>query len=33
MKGKTQINWLHRLPPIKKVKDPRINLTFRTIDI
>ena len=31
MKGKTQTNWLHRLPPTKKVKTPRINLTFRTI--
>lgn len=31
MKGKTQTNWLHRLPPTKKVKSPRINLTFRTI--
>ena len=28
MKGTTQINWLHRLPPTKKVKNPRINLTF-----
>lgn len=33
MKGKTQTNWLHRLPPTKKVKSPRINLTFRTIEI
>lgn len=32
MKGTTQTNWLHRLPPTKKVKTPRINLTFRTID-
>ncbi len=31
MKGTTQKNWLHRLPPTKKVKTPRINLTFRTI--
>lgn len=31
MKGITQTNWLHRLPPTKKVKTPRINLTFRTI--
>ena len=31
MKGTTQSNWLHRLPPTKKVKLPRINLTFRTI--
>ncbi|KGJ88999.1 alpha-ketoglutarate-dependent dioxygenase AlkB family protein [Colwellia psychrerythraea] len=32
MKGATQKNWLHRLPPTKKVFEPRINLTFRTID-
>ncbi len=32
MKGTTQTNWLHRLPPTKKVKSPRINLTFRTIE-
>jgi len=32
MKGTTQNNWLHRLPPTKKVKTPRINLTFRTIE-
>jgi len=32
MKGTTQENWLHRLPPTKKVKTPRINLTFRTIE-
>ena len=31
MKGETQTNWLHRLPPTKKVHKPRINLTFRTI--
>jgi len=31
MKGSTQKHWLHRLPPTKKVKTPRINLTFRTI--
>lgn len=31
MKGTTQTNWLHRLPPTKMVKTPRINLTFRTI--
>lgn len=29
MKGATQDNWLHRLPPTKKVHSPRINLTFR----
>ncbi|WP_178985896.1 alpha-ketoglutarate-dependent dioxygenase AlkB family protein [Winogradskyella helgolandensis] len=32
MKGTTQTHWLHRLPPTKKVKTPRINLTFRTIE-
>ena len=32
MTGETQTNWLHRLPPTKKVKMPRINLTFRTIE-
>ncbi|NNC69997.1 MAG: alpha-ketoglutarate-dependent dioxygenase AlkB [Flavobacteriaceae bacterium] len=31
MKGETQKNWLHRLPPTKKIQKPRINLTFRTI--
>jgi len=31
MKGTTQKNWLHRLPPTKRVHSPRINLTFRTI--
>lgn len=31
MKGTIQRNWLHRLPPTKKVFSPRINLTFRTI--
>ena len=31
MKGATQDNWLHRLPPTKRVTQPRINLTFRTI--
>ena len=33
MKGITQNNWQHRLPPTKKVKTPRINLTFRTIEL
>lgn len=33
MQGTTQKNWLHRLPPTKKVHSPRINLTFRTISI
>jgi alkylated DNA repair dioxygenase AlkB len=32
MKKGTQTNWLHRLPPTKKVNSPRINLTFRTIE-
>jgi alkylated DNA repair dioxygenase AlkB len=32
MKGTTQANWLHRLPPTKLVKSPRVNLTFRTIN-
>jgi alkylated DNA repair dioxygenase AlkB len=31
MTGTTQTNWMHRLPPTKKVSSPRINLTFRTI--
>jgi alkylated DNA repair dioxygenase AlkB len=31
MKGVTQTHWLHRLPPTKKVKQSRVNLTFRTI--
>jgi alkylated DNA repair dioxygenase AlkB len=33
MKENTQTNWLHRLPPTKKVNSPRINLTFRTIEL
>jgi len=33
MKDTTQTNWLHRLPPTKLIKTPRINLTFRTIII
>ena len=33
MKKGTQTNWLHRLPPTKKVKSPRINLTFRSIEM
>lgn len=32
MKDETQTNWLHRLPPTKKIQKPRINLTFRTIE-
>ena len=31
MKDDTQTNWLHRLPPAKRIIQPRINLTFRTI--
>lgn len=31
MKGTTQTNWSHRLPPTKFKKRERINLTFRTI--
>lgn len=31
MKGETQSNWLHRLPPTTKINSPRINLTFRTM--
>ena len=33
MKKETQANWVHRLPPTKKVNSPRINLTFRTIEL
>jgi len=33
MAGETQTHWLHRLPPTKKVSKPRINLTFRTMDV
>ena len=29
MKAETQANWAHRLPISKKIKNPRINLTFR----
>lgn len=31
MKDETQSHWLHRLPPTKKISQPRVNLTFRTI--
>jgi alkylated DNA repair dioxygenase AlkB len=31
MQGTTQTHWLHRLPQSTRVKQPRINLTFRTI--
>ncbi len=33
MKGTTQTHWHHSLPKTKKVTEPRINLTFRTIQI
>ncbi len=33
MKGDTQKNWLHRLPPTTKISKPRINLTFRSMKI
>lgn len=33
MKGQTQTHWLHRLPPTKLILKPRVNLTFRTIEI
>jgi len=32
MKGSTQSHWLHRLPPTKLISQPRVNLTFRTIE-
>ncbi|MGO4911006.1 alpha-ketoglutarate-dependent dioxygenase AlkB family protein [Leeuwenhoekiella sp. W20_SRS_FM14] len=32
MKDQTQDHWLHRLPPTKRVAEPRVNLTFRTIN-
>ena len=31
MTGGLQSNWLHQIPVQKKVKEPRINLTYRTI--
>ena len=31
MTGATQHHWEHSLPKTKKVRTPRINLTFRTI--
>ncbi len=33
MKDTTQTNWLHYLPKSKKIKSPRINLTFRAMVI
>jgi alkylated DNA repair dioxygenase AlkB len=32
MKDETQTHWQHRLPPMKIVLKPRVNLTFRTIE-
>jgi alkylated DNA repair dioxygenase AlkB len=31
MAGTTQSHWQHRLPPTKKISQPRVNLTFRTM--
>ena len=31
MKGNTQSNWKHQLPKTRKVSEPRVNLTFRSI--
>lgn len=31
MKGATQTYWLHSLPKSKKIVNPRVNLTFRTM--
>lgn len=31
MRGALQHHWVHQIPAQKKIKDPRINLTFRTI--
>lgn len=31
MKAETQAHWAHRLPIATKIKNPRINLTFRTM--
>ena len=31
MRGALQHHWVHQIPAQKKVKNPRINLTFRTI--
>ena len=33
MRGSTQTYWLHRLPPTRTVTTPRINLTFRTVNL
>ena len=31
MKEQIQTHWMHQLPKSKKISEPRINLTFRTI--
>jgi alkylated DNA repair dioxygenase AlkB len=31
MRGTTQTHWLHSLPKMKKVRSPRVNLTFRSM--
>lgn len=31
MTGTTQTHWMHRLPPTKKISNPRVNLTYRHI--
>jgi alkylated DNA repair dioxygenase AlkB len=31
MKGETQHHWHHQLPKSKRIREPRINLTFRII--
>ena len=33
MKDVTQSHWLHRLPPTTRITTPRVNLTFRTIEL
>ena len=33
MKGELQHHWLHQIPVQKKINEPRINLTFRTIKL
>jgi alkylated DNA repair dioxygenase AlkB len=33
MKDQTQSHWMHRLPPTTRISKPRVNLTFRTINL
>jgi alkylated DNA repair dioxygenase AlkB len=33
MKDETQTHWQHLLPPTTRITTPRVNLTFRTIEI